>query len=61
MSDYPPHWRKGELLNVKRYVDGSYRITALSDEANKPATLEFASTDACQAFVSAWYAPEAGR
>lgn len=59
--EFPPRWRKGELLDVRRYTDGTCKVSALSDEAQKPEALEFASIDGCQAFVSAWYQPEQGR
>lgn len=54
----PPEWRKGELLNVRKYTDGQFRITRLGDEfdASKLNGIILNSDD-CQCFISDWYAP----
>ncbi len=58
-SDYPSHWIKGQLLDLKRFADGSYRATLLGEEydAQKGNALEFDSAFAAQAFMSQWYQP----
>lgn len=51
-------WRPGELLNVRRFSDGLYRITRLGEEFDNikqnGICLEY---DRCQEFISNWYAP----
>ncbi len=59
-SNPPLAWIKGELLNVRKYSDGQYRITRLDEEyvpeRENGLILRY---DECQAFVSQWYAPTA--
>lgn len=59
MRDYPPHWIPGQLLDLKRFANGSYRATLLGEEY-KPElanALEFDSAYAAQQFTSWWYLP----
>jgi len=58
-SDVPAHWIPGQLLDLKRFADGSYRATLLGEDY-KPElgnAMEFASGHEAQAFVSWWYLP----
>lgn len=53
----PAHWIKGQLLDLKRFDDGTFLATALGEEF-KPALangIQFASGWAAQEFVSQWY------
>jgi hypothetical protein len=53
----PRHWIKGQLLDVRRYSDGSYIVTLLGEELDEDTqTMKFNSTIDAQAFVSNWYA-----
>lgn len=58
----PPHWIKGQLLDLKRYADGTYKATLLGDnddpkrEYSAPC-VTFDSSMAAQQFVSEWYQP----
>jgi hypothetical protein len=57
--DCPPHWRRGQLLDLKRFSDGTYRATLLGEEW-KPELrngIEFETTEDAQTFVSWWYSP----
>lgn len=54
--DYPIHWQRGQLLDLKRYSDSTFRARLLGDVAEKPEEIEFASSHDAQAFVSWWYA-----
>jgi hypothetical protein len=58
-TDYPTHWLHGQLLDMKRFTDGSFRATLLGEEydTDKPNAMEFASASEAQAFVSWWYSP----
>lgn len=59
MPDIPAHWIKGQLLDLQRYGDGSFRATLLGEEY-KPQlgnAVLFESATAAQAFVSEWYQP----
>ena len=54
----PSHWIPGQLLDLKRFTDSSYRATLLGEDW-KPElgnAVEFASRDEAQNFVSRWYA-----
>lgn len=60
----PQHWIKGQLLDVKRYSNGSFVVVAFGEEAAKDEevpSMKFASTFDAQAFVSDWYKPGEGR
>lgn len=52
----PPHWIKGQLLDLKRYTDGTYSARLLGDD-DKADSMTFASSHEAQSFVSAWYTP----
>jgi hypothetical protein len=62
ITDIPPTWLKGQLLDLKRFSDGTYRATLLGD-VDKPKegyiapTMTFGDSYAAQQFVSDWYAP----
>lgn len=61
--DIPAHWIKGQLLDLRRYGNGTYRATLLGEEydPNEPIPcMEFNSSHDAQAFISAWYLPERG-
>ena len=63
MRDYPEHWIPGQLLDLKRFSDGSFRATLLGEEF-KPElanAVEFASGYDAQQFVSHWYQRELQR
>jgi hypothetical protein len=55
MSAYPDHWIRGQLLDLKKYHDGSARAWALGDDEKQPS-LGFESLHEAQNFISAWYA-----
>jgi hypothetical protein len=57
--EYPSHWLPGQLLDLKRFTDGSCRATLLGEEYDpeKGNGIHFQSTFDAQAFVSLWYAP----
>jgi hypothetical protein len=58
MRNVPPaHWLPGQLLDLKRFTDGSYRATLLGEEFKPECAnaLTFDSSAEAQAFVSAWY------
>lgn len=61
---YPAGWVKGQLLDLKRFTDGSYRATLLGEDY-KPElanAINFASSFDAQNFVSWWYQPaQSGR
>lgn len=62
-SNWPSHWLPGQLLDLKRYTDGSCRATLLGEEYD-PETdnaMHFDSTFAAQNFVSWWYLPAMAR
>ena len=62
MIDIPPTWRKGALLNLKRYSDGTYRATLLGDcddpkkDYIAPA-VTFENSYTAQQWISEWYQP----
>lgn len=60
---HPAHWTKGQLLDLKRFTDGSYRATLLGEEYDpeKANAVSFDSSFAAQNFVSWWYTPARGR
>ena len=51
----PAHWIVGQLLDLKRYSDGSFRATLLGEEP-KDGQMSFSSAWDAQEFVSHWYA-----
>jgi hypothetical protein len=53
----PAHWIKGQLLDLKRFTDGSYRATLLGEEYDPQAgnSVSFDSSHAAQSFISEWY------
>ena len=55
---WPSHWIPGQLLDLKRFTDGTYRATLLGEEWNPEAVngMEFSSSQDAQQFVSKWYA-----
>jgi hypothetical protein len=55
----PAHWIKGQLLDLKRYGDGTYRAVLLGEEIDPEAAnfIELDSSCAAQQFISDWYAP----
>jgi hypothetical protein len=60
---HPPHWTRGQLLDLKRFTDGSYRATLLGEayDPEKGNGLDFDSSVTAQNFISWWYQPAAGR
>jgi hypothetical protein len=62
-ADFPPHWLPGQLLDLKRYTNGSYRATLLGEEYDPELAnaIDFDSSHAAQEFVSWWYLPAAAR
>lgn len=60
--EYPQAWIKGQLLDLKRYTNGTYDAFLLgADEKGARKVGEYVSfqtADEAQAFVSAWYQPE---
>ena len=62
-NDYPAHWLPGQLLDLKRYTNGSYRATLLGEEADpkKSNWIDFESGHDAQAFTSWWYLPAEAR
>lgn len=55
----PPGWIRGELLDVKRYTDGTFKIARFHVENDEPLILTNAMD--AQAFISYWYAPISAR
>lgn len=51
----PKGWTRGELLNVQRYSDGTFKISRLHVEKDEPLVLT--NPFDAQQFVSWWYAP----
>ena len=57
---YPAHWNRGNLLDLKKYTNGS-AMALLLGENYDPTTdnaVHFDSLHAAQQFVSAWYSRE---
>jgi len=63
MHNVPPHWVKGQLLDLMRFGDGTFRATLLGEEADPQLAnyIDFESAGAAQQFVSEWYQPEQQR
>jgi hypothetical protein len=57
-NDIPSHWLPGQLLDLRRFTDGSFRATLLGEsyDPEKANGITFDSSHAAQTFVSAWYA-----
>ena len=56
----PKHWTKGQLLDLRRYGDGSYKATIMGEDP-KPELANFVEFDNsfdAQNFISTWYARE---
>jgi hypothetical protein len=60
---YPAHWTPGQLLDLRKFTDGSYRCTILGEEPDFQTRnfIEFPSSYAAQQFVSIWYTPAKAR
>lgn len=54
----PASWIKGQLLDLRRFKDGSYKATLLGEEIGEDNYIEFESSYAAQQFVSHWYLME---
>ncbi len=50
--EIPSHWRQGQLLDVRKFTDGSCEVGLWGEERT---ALRFASCWDAQHFVSAWY------
>lgn len=63
VRDYPKHWIPGQLLDLKKFTDGSFRATLLGEDYDpkKANGIEFDSSHAAQSFVSDWYSPGKAR
>lgn len=59
--DCPSDWIPGQLLDLKKFTDGSARATLLGVEYDpeKANAVHFASLHEAQEFVSHWYLPAA--
>jgi hypothetical protein len=59
----PPHWVKGQLLNLMRFHDGSFIAVPLGEDydASKANGIHFDSSFDAQQFISAWYTPDQQR
>jgi hypothetical protein len=57
-AEYPREWIRGQLLNVERYTNGSFKMMLLGTEEPH---LDFENSVSAQAFISWWYQREAGR
>ena len=55
----PQGWTRGELLNVQRYSDGTFKIRRLHIQNDDPLILT--NPFDAQQFVSSWYAPRSAR
>lgn len=63
MDEYPKGWIPGQLLDLKRFTDGSFQATLLGEEYDpkRANRMTFDSSHAAQTFVSWWYLPAASR
>src|SRR6185312_10799581 len=57
VPDYPDYWRRGQLIDLKRFNDGSFKAYLLGDCIEKPKYVDFSNSADAQAFISWWYAP----
>lgn len=57
LHDIPAHWIRGQLLDLRRFTDGSFLATALGEEYKPELAngVRFDSSFEAQSFVSAWY------
>jgi hypothetical protein len=55
----PDDWVRGELLDVQRYTDGSFKVGRLWDPSPERELIEFPSAWAAQQFISWWYVRDA--
>ena len=62
-SIYPPHWIKGQLIDVKRFSDNTYQLTLAGENYDPELNngLTFTNSYDAQAFLSTWYMPDRGR
>jgi hypothetical protein len=60
MIDIPSHWIKGQLLDLKKYTNGTARAYLLGEADTDPpgASISFDSLHDAQQFVSTWYSRE---
>jgi hypothetical protein len=58
---YPAHWVRGQLLDLQRFTDGTYKAILLGDPIEKPEYLGLSNRDEAQQFISWWYAPASVR
>lgn len=61
LLDIPPTWQRGELLDVRRFEDGTIKVGRMLDDPKNRKELKFPSSWEAQKFVSHWYAPSEGR
>ena len=59
----PKHWIKGQLLDLKRFGNGTYRATLLGDDDDPKRdyiapSITFNSSYEAQQWISSWYQPE---
>lgn len=52
----PKHWIRGQLLDLKRFTDGSYTARLLGED-EKAEAMTFPSSYEAQSFISQWYTP----
>jgi len=57
-ADIPEHWIQGQLLDLRRYTNGTFIATLLGEELKPDHTnaVLLPSADDAQQFVSRWYA-----
>jgi hypothetical protein len=60
MLSVPVHWTKGQLLDLRRFGDGSFLAVALGEEPkpDQSNVMRFDSTFEAQNWISAWYTRE---
>lgn len=56
-SPHPPHWVRGQLLNMRKYSDGTFHATLANEDETAPVLI-FPSSWEAQQFVSQWYQRE---
>jgi hypothetical protein len=57
----PKGWVKGQLLDLRRYSDGSFKAYRLGEYDDQAPHMDFDSSYQAQAFTSHWYQREQGR
>src|SRR5271154_4494746 len=55
---WPESWIKGQLLDVRRFSDGSFRVYELGAHDDLAPHMDFDSSFAAQQFISWWYQRE---